>query len=240
MSTSKWIDHDPDKYEGPVIGVDEANFSPSIAGDCMVCACYMPVEPLVPGITDSKRLSRPKLRKLFHEITKVGAVYCVVPANMSVINQFGIYDARAWAMDIAIQGILSKAPIWGKGHVTVLLDGINGGRMHLKVPRLFPHVSFKSIVQADLHSYAVGAASIIARNYMDFLFDGYGKTWHGYGMEQDHGTPSEAHKEALRQKGPSPVHRSVGYGYEWWENILQSKELFNKWITIVKKRNKRD
>jgi len=219
--SNQWLDNN---YSGTIIGVDEVNFSPSICGDCMVCACIMPESPLVEGINDSKQLTKKKIKYLFGKIREVGAFYCVVPANLTAIDFVGIHDARAWAMDLAIKGaldflILTDLARYTQG-VTVLIDGTSTKHMHLRPSNDDSCVKYETLIRGDEKVYAIAAASIIARAYMDFLFDGYGKQWPEYGMERDHGTPSRKHTDALRKVGPSPVHRTKNYGKKWWERIL--------------------
>ena len=64
------------------------------------------------------------------------------------------------------------------------------------------------------------AASIVAKVYLDALFEGWDQYWPGYGLNSNHGSPSTQHYTALREKGPTPVHRTANYATEWWRRII--------------------
>jgi ribonuclease HII len=195
------------------IGVDEANFSPSIAGDCVCVACWLPLPPTIEGIKDSKQTTFKQRRKAFEQIQNIG-LYCVVPASVSAISQVGVYRARNWAMGLAIKGLLELRPV---EHIL-----IDGKPIKLNLPN---NVSTDFIIQGDEKSYLMGAASIVAKVYTDALFEGYGNLWPGYGINVpfDHGSLSKQHKEALRELGPTPVHRTRHYAPEWWRRILNGR-----------------
>ena len=69
-------------------GVDESNYSPSLAGDCVVCALVR-TGRIVEGATDSKKLSQKRRLELFAELQKE-SLYYVVPATPNSINVVNI------------------------------------------------------------------------------------------------------------------------------------------------------
>ena len=189
------------------------DFSPSLAGDCVVCALwYPPDKPRVEGVKDSKQLTHKKRVKLFEEIQQRGALYAIVPATVRSINELGIYAARDLAAQTAVfelDRILERE----LGHKAdrILVDG--------KYKMITdPRAEF--IVRGDETEYIISCASIMAKVYFDALMEGYESFWPGYGMNKDHGSLSKKHKAALKTQGPSPVHRIGGaYAKQWAERL---------------------
>jgi len=196
-------------------GVDEVNYCTSLAGDCVVAAVWLPLdkENRIRGINDSKKLIPEKRKQLFARILKKGLVV-VVPANVNLINNMGLYSSRIWttamAMEMLYKIAISKKMIIEK----FLIDGKKFAN-HTNIP----DSKLMFIVNGDEQSYLIGAASIVAKVYVDALFEGWNKNWPGYGLNHNHGSLSVEHKLALRARGLSPVHRS-GYAKDWWQRIL--------------------
>jgi ribonuclease HII len=195
-----------------IVGVDENNFSPSIAGDCIVTA--LAAKEKVEGVKDSKILTHKQRLHLFSELQK-HSQYIVVPASVNLISEVGIYEARNLGIILALQGmqrVLDK-------EVHVIIDGPFSKKWMDKFNAAVPGWSIECLVDGDTKIYEVSAASIIGRVYADALFAGFGQFYPGYGFEIDHGAPSKKHYEALRRMGPSPFHRWRGYAPEWWKSI---------------------
>jgi len=173
-----------------VAGVDEAGRGP-LAGDVFAAAVILPKDFLPEGLNDSKKISEKKREKLFDLITENAIAYSIGRANAEEIDAINILQATYQAMRRAVAG-LSVSPDY------VLIDGNPVQDMP------FLHAS---IVKGDSLSLSIAAASIIAKvsrdRYMlemDTLYPGYGFAVHkGYG--------TKAHKDAVWEKGPSPIHR---------------------------------
>jgi ribonuclease HII len=105
--------------------VDEVNFSPSAAGDCVVCALYLPPGRVPEGLKESKQLTPGERLRVFAGLSRT-ALWCVVPAPASLIARVGVYEARDWAMEVAIAGLARLME--GRDMAlprTVLVDGAN-------------------------------------------------------------------------------------------------------------------
>ncbi len=198
-----------------VIGVDENNYSPSIAGPVTVTALY-PIK-FVPGVNDSKRLAARKRVALYARIQK-NSIYAVVPANIVQIRELGIYEARNIAIVAAVRMLLDTL-----GRRQIDRVQVDGKWSRNLMERFVAETNQYWEEASDANDYAVAAASIIGKEYTDIMFMGAGATWQGYGMEHDHGSPGEAHKQALRSKGPSPWHRPRNYASDWWHAILNNE-----------------
>jgi len=200
-----------------VVGLDEVNYSPSLAGDCVVAACWLPLDrDVIEGVDDSKDLTSNVRLRVFTEIARIGQ-YCVVPASVSDIRDHGIYGARNIAAETALFGLACR--LRPQSINVVVTDRGIPEKLHPKQLR---------IPGAGRVSYLAGAASIVAKVYMDALFVGYDKFWPGYGLGDNHGNLSDEHLQKLRAKGPTPVHRVQNYGADWWTRILEGTQWQNQ------------
>ena len=204
---------------GIVVGVDEVNFSPSLAGDCGVAAVWLPPELLSRAtlpVNDSKVLSHEGRIKAFSYLLD-RAVFAFQPASVADIAKFGIYEARNIAALSALDALAIRLKKLGFAEIDhVVCDsslghGLSDSKWKDKLV---------VIKRAGKKSFVVAAASVIAKVYNDALFCGWGAFWPGYGMERDHGSLSIEHRKALAERGPSPVHRRVNYAPKWWASIL--------------------
>ena len=80
----------------------------------------------------------------------------------------------------------------------VLIDAVKGLKMPCKS---------LALVKADAKSYAVAAASIIAKVTRDRIMRGYDRIYPEYGFAKHKGYGTAAHIEALRTYGPCKIHR---------------------------------
>lgn len=202
-----------------IIGLDESNFSPSLAGDCVVVA-FANIGRGVEGVGDSKKLSPKKRLELFSELQSE-SLYFVVPATSNSISKVNVYLARNIAAASAVRGLCFILTIAGYGHPTeVLLDGYWSDEWLRALKGECFGIPFRGIIGGDSSVYEISAASIIAKVYCDCLFAGWESLFPNWGIGCDHGALSDKHLRELREKGPSPVHRTGVYGQDWWGKIF--------------------
>ena len=75
---------------------------------------------------------------------------------------------------------------------------------------IIPGIPFEKqvkIIHGDAKSISVAAASILAKVTRDRLMEEYDAIYPEYGFAAHKGYGTAAHYAALRQYGPSPVHR---------------------------------
>jgi ribonuclease HII len=65
----------------------------------------------------------------------------------------------------------------------------------------------KAIVDGDAKCRSIAAASIIAKVTRDRIMAQYAAEYPGYGWEKNRGYPTPDHRRALRELGPTPLHR---------------------------------
>ena len=108
-----------------------------------------------------------------------------------LIDEMNILQATYEAMRQAI-GKLSRTP------AVLLNDAVTiPGMDILQVP----------IVKGDAKSVSIAAASIVAKVTRDRMMVEYDENMPEYGFASNKGYGSAAHIAALKQHGPSPIHR---------------------------------
>lgn len=206
-----------------IIGIDEVNFSPSLAGDCVVVAlARRQGTRKVRGVRDSKQLTHRQRLSLFGKLQDA-SLYAVVPATVNDINLIGIYKARNLAIFDSIGRLLSKlqyAGLFPADPINVLIDGYFSEAWQ-RTFRIKTNLQIECLIKGDEKIYEISAASIIGRVYADALFAGFGSFYPGYRLELNHGSPDKIAYEKIRESGPTPYHRT-NYGKGWWEKIMRT------------------
>ncbi len=172
-----------------IAGMDEAGRGP-LAGPVVAAAVVMPLDDVIPGVDDSKKLTEKKREQLFDEIVKKAIAYKICAVDEKVIDEINILNATKRAMTECVAGLSVRPDI-------VLIDAV---KLSLDVPT-------KSIIKGDALSYSIGAASILAKVYRDRLMREYDALYPWYGFAQNKGYGTKDHIDALKSVGPSPIHR---------------------------------
>ncbi len=169
-------------------GVDEAGRGP-LAG-CVMAACVvMPREPYVFPVYDSKRLTEKQREAAFHQIMDKALFVGIGRAGVEEIDEFNILNATKLAMQRACVG----APV-----NCFLIDAVTN--IGLKGEE-------KPIIGGDAASYAVAAASIIAKVTRDREMKDLDALYPQYGFLSHKGYGTARHIAAIREFGPCPAHR---------------------------------
>ena len=171
-------------------GVDEAGRGP-LAGPVCAAAVILPPEVRIQGLNDSKKLTEKKREELYDIICMQAVSFGIAFASVEEIEALNIKGATYLAMDRAIAE-LSPTP------ALALVDG--NDKNTLAVPAV-------KVIKGDQRCASIAAASILAKvtrdRYMLLLDEQYPQ----YGFRQNKGYGTRAHYDALRENGPSPVHR---------------------------------
>lgn len=187
MNSRVLYDYDLSLGERAVCGVDEAGRGP-LAGPVSVCA-YV-ARDFVDGVNDSKKLSEIKREKLFDVLVRSAACYKVVLIDAQEIDDVNILRATLNAMKSAVEG-LSEVPS------LVLCDG-----------NTLPDIAnARTIVKGDAISYAIAAASIIAKVTRDRLMRVFDTAYPEYGFAKHKGYGTADHIAAIKKYGACPIHR---------------------------------
>ena len=174
----------------PFCGVDEAGRGP-LAGPVCAAAVILPENIEIPGLNDSKKLSAKKREELYDIICGEAVSFGIAFATVEEIELLNIKGATYLAMDRAIAE-LDPVP------VLALVDG--NDKNTLAIPAV-------KVVKGDSLCASVAAASILAKVTRDRFMDDMDALYPEYGFAAHKGYGTRAHYAALREFGPSPIHR---------------------------------
>ena len=171
-------------------GVDEAGRGP-LAGPVCAAAVILPRNFTIEGLNDSKKLTEAKREKLYDVIRENALSYGIAFASVEEIEQLNILRATFLAMNRAIAR-LSPMP------ELALIDG--NRNTGISCPS-------RCIVKGDASCADIAAASVLAKVTRDRTMLELAEKYPEYHFEQHKGYGTKLHYEALREFGPSPVHR---------------------------------
>ncbi len=175
---------------GLICGVDEAGRGP-LAGPVCAAAVILPPNLEIPGLTDSKKLSDKKRRELMPIVKEKAIAYGIGFASHEEIDEINILQATFLAMERALAQLQVKPEL-------ALIDGNRQKDFGLPV---------ETVVKGDSLSASIAAASVLAKVTRDDVMLELAEQFPGYGLEIHKGYGTKAHYEALRNLGPSPIHR---------------------------------
>lgn len=171
-------------------GVDEAGRGP-LAGPVCAGAVILPRGLVIPGLNDSKRLSEKKRSELYDEITRSAICFGIAFAAVEEIETLNILGATYLAMNRAIAQLQPQPEL-------ALIDGNRDAGIS---------ANSRCIIKGDSLCADIAAASILAKVTRDRYMTELAEQYPEYGFERHKGYGTEQHYAALREFGPSPVHR---------------------------------
>lgn len=177
-----------------ICGCDEAGAGP-LAGPVYAASVILPDGVDIPGLNDSKKLTEKKREALFPIIKEKALAWAVASVDAAEIDATDILSARMKAMQLAIDALEPKPDF-------ALIDG---NRDKGKTSAIT--ICHKCIVKGDSLSASIAAASILAKVSRDHWMLDKAKDYPQYHFEQHKGYGTKLHYEALREHGPSPIHR---------------------------------
>jgi len=172
-----------------VAGVDEVGRG-SLFGPVVAAAVILNPEYRIRGLRDSKLLPADRREVLAERIREHAVAWAVAAVDAARIDQINIYQASRLAMR---EAVLRLNP--GPDHL--LVDAL---RLDCELPQ-------RPIIHGDALSASIAAASIIAKVARDRMIVEWDPVFPAYGLASNKGYSTPRHLAALREHGPSPLHR---------------------------------
>lgn len=175
-----------------ICGIDEVGRGP-LAGPVVAGAVILPKDCDILYLNDSKKLSEKVREALYDEIMEKAIATGIGMVSPQRIDEINILQATYEAMRMAIANLKIKPDLLLNDAVTI------------------PEVDIKQvpIIKGDAKSASIAAASIIAKVTRDRLMVQYEEVLPGYGFASNKGYGSAAHIQALKNCGPTPIHRET-------------------------------
>ena len=175
-------------------GCDEAGRG-CLAGPVVAAAVVL--DPRVARslpLNDSKKLTALQRQNLKENIESQAIAWAVAFVSPEEIDRMNILQASFEAMRRAVRGLAGKPD-------HLLIDA----NRFTTAPDMPPHSCF---VKGDAKVASIAAASILAKTHRDAYMLEAAETYPNYGWQTNMGYPTIAHRKALSELGPTPLHRA--------------------------------
>lgn len=172
-------------------GCDEAGRG-CLAGSVYAAAVILPRDYDNPLLNDSKKLTEKRRKDLRDQIVRDAVAWAVGVVTPEEIDKINILNASFLAMHRALDQLAVRPE-------AVIVDG-NRFNPYRDLP-------YTTIVKGDGKYQSIAAASILAKTFRDEYMDSLAKEYPYYDWQKNKGYPTKAHREGIRDHGPSPYHR---------------------------------
>lgn len=190
-----------------VAGVDEVGRG-SLFGPVVAAAVILDRGYRVRGLRDSKLLPPERREVLAERIREHSVAWAIAAVDAARIDQINIYQASRVAMRDAV-GQLTPAP----DHL--LVDAL---RLDCVQPQ-------NAIIHGDALSASIAAASILAKVERDQMMRDWDAVFPAYGLASHKGYSTPRHLAALREYGPTALHRQ-SFAPVWLNPVPQEAFAF--------------
>ena len=172
-----------------VAGVDEVGRG-SLFGPVVAAAAILDPEYRIRGLRDSKLLPAARREVLAERIREHSIAWAVAAVDSARIDQINIYQASRLAMLHAVRQLRRSADY-------LLVDAV---RIDCSLPQ-------QAIIHGDALSASIAAASILAKVERDRMVSAWDPVFPTDGLASNKGYSTARHIAALREHGPTPLHR---------------------------------
>lgn len=180
-------------HSGYICGCDEAGRGP-LAGPVCAASCILPDDFDTRLLDDSKKLSGKKRAELEIMIKERALCWSTVFIFQDEIDEINILNATMKAMKLSYLRISRQFPV-----SRFLVDG------NRKPPVTDTEV--EAIVKGDAKIPQIMAASILAKTERDRYMINMDRLYPEYGFAIHKGYGTRRHYEAIKEYGPTPLHR---------------------------------
>ena len=178
-----------------IAGVDEAGRG-CLAGPVVAAAVVLPLGIKIPGLKDSKQLTKLQRERFFDEINGSALACAVGIVDAGEIDSINILQASLKAMRIAVDDLKVKPEY-------LLIDGPFG---------ISHHLPQRPIIKGDALSISIAAASVIAKVTRDRLMCEVEKEYPAFKFSIHKGYGTKLHLGEIKCHGPTPIHRMTFRG----------------------------
>lgn len=172
-------------------GCDEAGRG-CLAGSVYAAAVILPKDYDNPLLNDSKKLTEKRRKVLRDQILRDAVSWAVGVVTPEEIDKINILNASFLAMHRALDQLTIRPE-------AVIVDGNRFNPYH--------DLPYTTIVKGDGKYQSIAAASILAKTFRDEYMDSIANEYPYYDWQKNKGYPTKAHREGIREHGPSPYHR---------------------------------
>jgi ribonuclease HII len=178
-----------DAGAGLIAGVDEVGRG-SLFGAVVAGAVILDPSYRIRGLRDSKLLPAERREVLAERIREHAIAWAIAAVDAARIDQINIYQASRVAMRLAVSQLVPSAQY-------LLVDAL---RIDCELPQ-------RALIHGDALSASIAAASILAKVERDRMICAWDPVFPVYGLASNKGYSTPRHLAALREHGPSPLHR---------------------------------
>jgi len=190
-----------------VAGVDEVGRG-SLFGCVVAAAVILDPAYRIRGLRDSKLLLAERREVLAQRIREHSIAWAVAAVDAARIDQINIYQASRVAMREAVIRLMPAAD-------HLLIDAV---RIDCDLPQ-------RPIIHGDALSASIAAASILAKVERDRMMREWDAVFPAYGLASHKGYSTPKHLAALRELGPTPLHRQ-SFAPVWQNPVPQEAFAF--------------
>ena len=172
-------------------GCDEAGRG-CLAGPVYAAAVILPDGFSHPLLNDSKQMTERRRYQLREIIEREAVAWAVGIVDAEEIDRINILNASILAMHRALDGLTTRP-------AEIIVDG-NRFKPYGDVP-------YTTVVKGDATYANIAAASVLAKTCRDDFMMQAHERYPFYAWNVNKGYPTAAHRRAIEEHGPSPLHR---------------------------------
>lgn len=188
-----------------IIALDEVGRG-ALAGPVAVGAAVMDAagsrRRVLDGLRDSKMITEKRRPEMAERARRWVPLSAVGWASAAEIDEVGIMRALGLAASRAVQAVVDGGACLER--TVVILDG-----NHDYVSRVHPApLAVRTVIKGDRDCASVSAASVIAKVARDTHMATLHPEHPDYQWDRNKGYASPEHRQAIRERGLSPLHRA--------------------------------
>ncbi|MFS1513220.1 ribonuclease HII [Chengkuizengella sp. SCS-71B] len=172
-----------------IAGIDEVGRG-CLLGDVVAAAVILPIDLVIEGINDSKKLSPKKREICYEKIMEKALAIGIGKVDANRIDDINIKQATRLAMEQAFENLAIQPDF-------LLIDA---EKISTPIPQL-------ALIKGDQLSQSIAAASIVAKVTRDRMCLQWDMEYPEYDIAKHKGYGTKLHREHILNYGPCPIHR---------------------------------